>query len=68
MLKAEFTEVKSGKDDDRPQLAEALKLCRLTNSTLLIAKLGRLSRNVAFLATLQQQQPPEPSGLYGFVV
>jgi DNA invertase Pin-like site-specific DNA recombinase len=41
-------------DDDRPQLREALKLCRLTNSTLLIAKLDRLSRNVAFLATLQQ--------------
>jgi DNA invertase Pin-like site-specific DNA recombinase len=53
-LRAEFTEVQSGKDDDRPQLKEALKLCRLTNSTLLIAKLDRLSRNVAFLATLQQ--------------
>jgi DNA invertase Pin-like site-specific DNA recombinase len=54
VLGAEFTEVQSGKDDDRPQLSEALKLCRLTNSTLLIAKLDRLSRNVAFLATLQQ--------------
>ena len=54
VLRAEFTEVQSGKDDDRPQLGEALKLCRLTNSTLLIAKLDRLSRNVAFLATLQQ--------------
>lgn len=54
MLRAEFTEVQSGKDDARPQLAEALKLCKLTNSTLLIAKLDRLSRNVAFLATLQQ--------------
>jgi DNA invertase Pin-like site-specific DNA recombinase len=54
VLRAEFTEVQSGKDDDRPQLSEALKLCRLTNSTLLIAKLDRLSRNVAFLATLQQ--------------
>jgi DNA invertase Pin-like site-specific DNA recombinase len=54
VLRAEFTEVQSGRDDDRPQLAEALKLCRLTNSTLLIAKLDRLSRNVAFLATLQQ--------------
>ena len=45
--------VQSGKDDARPQLAEALKLCRLTRTTLLIAKLDRLSRNVAFLATLQ---------------
>lgn len=54
VLKAEFTEIQSGKDDDRPQLVEALKLCRLTNSTLLIAKLDRLSRDVAFLATLQK--------------
>jgi DNA invertase Pin-like site-specific DNA recombinase len=53
-LRADYTEVQSGKDDDRAQLSEALKLCRLTNSTLLIAKLDRLSRNVAFLATLQQ--------------
>src|SRR6185369_3133400 len=53
-LRAEFTEIQSGKDDSRPQLAEALKLCKLTNSILLIAKLDRLSRNVAFLATLQQ--------------
>ncbi len=56
LLKAEFTEVQSGKDDNRPQLASALRHCRLTNSTLLIAKLDRLSRNVAFLATLQQSE------------
>jgi DNA invertase Pin-like site-specific DNA recombinase len=53
-LKAEFTEVQSGKDDERPQLKAALRHCRLTNATLLIAKLDRLSRNVAFLAALQQ--------------
>lgn len=53
-LKAEYTEVQSGKDDHRSKLAEALKLCRLTNSTLLIAKLDRLSRNAAFLLTLQE--------------
>ena len=53
-LRAEFTEIQSGKDDARPQLQEALRLCKLTNSVLLIAKLDRLSRNVAFLATLQQ--------------
>src|ERR1700722_8610938 len=49
----EFVEVQSGKDNDRPKLAEALKLCKLTRSTLLIAKLDRLSRNAAFLLTLQ---------------
>jgi DNA invertase Pin-like site-specific DNA recombinase len=53
-LKADFTEVQSGKDNHRPKLAEALKLCKLTNSTLLIAKLDRLSRNAAFLLTLQE--------------
>jgi DNA invertase Pin-like site-specific DNA recombinase len=53
-LRAEYTEVQSGKDDARPKLNEALRLCKLTNSILLIAKLDRLSRNVAFLADLQQ--------------
>jgi DNA invertase Pin-like site-specific DNA recombinase len=52
-LHAEFVEVQSGKDDDRPKLAEALKVCKLSRSTLLIAKLDRLSRNAAFLLTLQ---------------
>ena len=53
-IKTDFTEVQSGKDNHRPSLMEALKLCRLTNSTLLIAKLDRLSRNAAFLLTLQE--------------
>jgi DNA invertase Pin-like site-specific DNA recombinase len=53
-LQAEFTEVQSGKDNHRPKLTEALKHCRLTHSTLLIAKLDRLSRNPAFLLTLQE--------------
>lgn len=52
-LRAEFIEVQSGKDNDRPKLAEALKLCKLTHSTLLIAKLDRLSRNAAFLLSLR---------------
>lgn len=52
-LRAEFVEVQSGKDNDRPKLAEALKLCKLTHSTLLIAKLDRLSRNAAFLLSLR---------------
>jgi DNA invertase Pin-like site-specific DNA recombinase len=52
-LHAEFVEVQSGKDDGRPKLTEALKVCKLSRSTLLIAKLDRLSRNAAFLLTLQ---------------
>lgn len=44
-----FIEIESGKKDDRPQLNEALQLCKDNNYTLLIAKLDRLSRNVEFL-------------------
>lgn len=52
-LLAEFTEVESGKrDDNRPQLAAAMELCRRKRATLLIATLDRLSRNLAFIAAL----------------
>jgi DNA invertase Pin-like site-specific DNA recombinase len=37
--------------DERPELAKALHLCKVTGATLLISKLDRLSRNAAFLLT-----------------
>lgn len=49
---AEYVETESGKRTDRPKLAEALALCRKTRSTLIVAKLDRLSRNVAFTSKL----------------
>lgn len=48
-----FEEIESGNRADRPELLKALERCKVTGATLVVAKLDRLSRNVAFLATLQ---------------
>ena len=53
-LVGEFTEIESGKRNDRPQLAAALEACRKQKATLIIAKLDRLARNVAFIANLME--------------
>ncbi len=49
---AEYVETESGKKTDRPVLQEALKHCRKIGATLIVAKLDRLSRNVAFTSKL----------------
>ncbi len=47
-----YREIESGAKNDRPELHKALRKCRLTGATLLIAKLDRLSRNRRFLMDL----------------
>jgi DNA invertase Pin-like site-specific DNA recombinase len=53
-LLATFTEVESGRRSDRPELASALALCRQKRVRLVIAKLDRLARSVAFIANLME--------------
>lgn len=60
-LLGEFQETESGKKDDRPVLATAIKNCRLKNAKLIVSKLDRLSRDLHFITSLQK------SGI-GFVV
>jgi DNA invertase Pin-like site-specific DNA recombinase len=52
ILIAEHTEVETGRRNDRPELQKALAACRKHKARLVIAKLDRLSRNVAFIATM----------------
>jgi DNA invertase Pin-like site-specific DNA recombinase len=49
---AEFTEIESGRKNDRPQLAQALAIAKKHKATLVIAKLDRLARNVHFISGL----------------
>ena len=54
-LVAEFTEIESGRrHTNRPQLLAALAECRKRRAVLLIARLDRLARNVAFISALME--------------
>jgi DNA invertase Pin-like site-specific DNA recombinase len=50
----EFTEIESGRRNDRPKLAEAVRGAKKHKATLIIAKLDRLARNVAFISNLME--------------
>ncbi|MBY8272140.1 recombinase family protein [Vibrio fluvialis] len=49
---AEFEEEQSGSDNNRPMLHKAIKLCQETGSTLLVAKIDRLGRDVELIASV----------------
>ena len=53
-IKAEFTEIESGKKNDRPALSEAISHAKRIGATLLIAKLDRLARSVALISALME--------------
>ena len=61
-LVAEYTEVESGKGTDalhtRPQLRAALAAARKRKCSIVVAKLDRLSRDVAFTSGLMAQRVP----------
>lgn len=50
----EFIEIESGAKNKRPQLLQAFAVCRKRHAMLLIAKLDRLGRNMAFISALME--------------
>lgn len=55
-LVGSYTDIESGKVDDRPQLLKAIELAKENNAILVIAKLDRLSRNLTFISSLMDNK------------
>ena len=53
-LVGSFTEIESGRNSDRPQLTAALAQARRQKATVVIAKLDRLARSVAFISAIME--------------
>ena len=57
LIDQEFTEIETGTSKRyRPILNQAIELCKKTGATLIIAKLDRLARNVAFVSSLMDSK------------
>ena len=54
----EYSEYVSGGADVKPELTNAMSLCRDTGATLLVAKLDRLSRRVSQIASYMESKVP----------
>lgn len=52
----EYTEIESGKRDDRPELIKAMKHSALVGGRILVGKLDRLSRDLHFITSLQKNR------------
>jgi len=53
---AVFIEVESGRKKDRPELLKALAYCKNEKAVLVVGKLDRLARNVAFVSALMESK------------
>jgi DNA invertase Pin-like site-specific DNA recombinase len=53
---AEYTDIESGKNNNRPELLKAIVYAKQHGALLVIAKLDRLSRNVFFISSLMESK------------
>ncbi|MDJ1498791.1 recombinase family protein [Cytophagaceae bacterium DM2B3-1] len=53
---AEYTDIESGKNNNRPELLKAIAHAKNNDALLVIAKLDRLSRNVYFISSLLESR------------
>lgn len=57
-IEAIYVESESGARDDRPELASALAQAKRLKCPVIVARLDRLSRDVAYIASLMAQRVP----------
>jgi DNA invertase Pin-like site-specific DNA recombinase len=57
-IEGEFTEIESGKNDARPQLARAIAMAKRKQGILVVATLSRLGRRVSFVSSMMDAGTP----------